>query len=238
MFYFLELYYRSLFYFIFNSALLPILYYNKELIIWVIVFPFNFNKKFQNHFIYTHPTEIFNIIIYLIFFIFLMINIIYVFFIFLDFSKTSINVTKFMFFKKLSFVTFILTIIFNLIFLLYIIPFLFVFFESYNNEKNFCFDLIMELRIESYTKFFITSLITSNLVFFFILLILLFICSFNFGLFLKNKKFFILTNILLATLFSPPDIISQIIIFFFLTFLLEIILLFLLFKIKFNMVTY
>ena len=238
MFYLLEIYYRSLFYFFFNLFLLTTLYCNKELLVWFVVLPFNFNKKAQNSFIYTHPTELFNIIFYLLFFIAILINLIYIIFICLDFFKTSLNKTKFQFFQKLSFIVFLLILTFNLIFLFYIIPCLFLFFESYNNTTNFGLDLIMELRIESYVKFFIDSLIVSNFLFYFILGLLLLIFSFNFIFLLKNKKLLFLINILLATFFSPPDIISQLSLFCVLTFLVELIFLVLLFKLKFNMVAY
>lgn len=238
MFYFLEIYYRIFFLFVFNTSFFFILYFYKELLIWIIIFPFNFNKKFQNHFIYTHPTELFNTIFYLIFFICLIVNLIYIIVILLDFFKTSLIKSKFIFFQKLIVLIFVFCFSFNLIFIFYLIPFVFFFFESYNTTENVNLDLIMELRIESYIKFFIEYLILSNFIFYFIILLLLFIFLFKFILFLKNKKFIVLINILLSTLFSPPDIFSQLTIFFILSFLIELLFLTLLFKLKFNKVTY
>lgn len=103
MFYFLEIYYRSFFYLFFNILFFSILYLYKEILIWSIVFPFmfvNLNKNLSQHFIYTHPTEIFNIIFYLIFSFCLIMNLIYIALMLLDFFKTSIIKTKVFFFKN------------------------------------------------------------------------------------------------------------------------------------------
>lgn len=241
MFYFLEIYYRFFFYVVFNISFLGIVYFYKELILWIIVFPFmltNYTNNFQTHFIYTHPTELFYIIFYLLFIFCIIINLIYIMLSLLDFFKTSVYYTKFSFFQKLTFYVVFLFMSCNVLFILYIIPFLFCFFESYNTVDIVNLNLHRELRIKSYVHFVIEYLIISNFLFYFIILIFTTIFSFNILFFLKHKKFFSFINILLSTFFSPPDIISQLILFIILSLLSEILFLILVFKIKFNKVIY
>lgn len=241
MFYFFEIYYRGFFYVLFNIMLFGVLYLYKELILWITVFPLiliNYTNNFQTHFIYTHPTELFYIIFYLLFIFCIIINLIYIFLILLDFFKTSLCYTKFIFFQKINFYFFFLIVIFNVFFILYIIPFVFCFFESYNTADVVNLNLNRELRIKSYVNFFIEYLIISNFIFYFLIIIFIIIFSFNLLFFLKNKKFFSFINILVATLFSPPDVISQILLFVLLSLLIEFLFLILIFKLKFSKVTY
>jgi len=241
MFYFIDIYYRSLFFVFFNIILFFILYLYKELLLWIIVFPLFFvktNIKVQTHFIYTHPTELFNLLFYIILIFTGIINFLYLIVMLLDFLKTSINKTKLFFFQKLSLYFVFFLLIFNISFVVYISPFLFYFFESYNSLGIVSLNLQQEFRIKSYVRFFIDLLVLFNFAFYFVIIVLILIFLFSFLFFLRNKKFLIFLNILLATLFSPPDVFSQLILFLVLSFLMEIFFFILLFKLKFNMVTY
>ncbi len=189
------------------------------------------SDRFGN-FIYTNPTELLKVQLYLIVIFSLFILLPYLIWNILEFFKSSLFKYEY---KKVKILSIFLIIFFyfsNILVNSLLFPKIWLFFENFNFSNNNAglLSFSPELKIEEYLNFLIdfTFVVNSFLILFLILLFIL--LKFGVSNLLKWKKLFILLNIVFATLLSPPDVYSQLTILIFLSIVLETnILIFLLF---------
>jgi len=232
MFYFKELIYRSIF-FIFSFFLVIILLFNySDLLFWLINIFFSFiNFKRNNFFIFTHPLEVLNVSINLVLFFSLLIIIPYLVWLTFDFLNTAFFLDETKKIKTQLNILFIYFITINIFNLFYFLPFLWKFLNNFNSIIIKSIFISMELRIENYLDFLIKYFILSNILFLIFLLIYFFVFFNKLILIMKNKNVLTIINIVIATIFSPPEVFFQLLIFSFLFIFYEInIFLLILFK--------
>jgi Sec-independent protein secretion pathway component TatC len=239
MFYIKEIYFR-LFYFIFSfSCIFSILYFYKSVLLNFLTFSLLFfcNYKlnyFLDHFIYTHPLELFNSQVFLIIYFSLYFSLFYFFWHILDFLKPMLYLNLYI---KYIYICYFVIILFSFCifyFYLFLFPQFWFFFDTFNlnsvqtQNKNF----FLELKINEYFFFLLQFFNLLNiLLFFFFFLALL--CSFyHFKILVQWKKLFIFLNIVFATLLSPPDAYSQILILCVITIFFEITIFYCLYNYK------
>ena len=234
MFYLNEFFLRLKYIFLsFILTLLCLIIY-KDLLIPLISFSLlNTSEKFGS-FIYTNPTELLKVQLYviLVFAFFLIIPLLI--WNFLEFVKSSLFKPEYERITQIL-IFFLLFFYFSNFFVNFkLFPKIWCFFENFNfSDNSFGFlSFSSELKIEEYLNFFInfTSIVNSFLFLFLALLFL--ILRFGVSNLLKWKKLFILLNIVFATLLSPPDVYSQLTILVFLTLILETSILFFLYITK------
>lgn len=172
-----------------------------------------------DHFIYTHPIELFNIYIIIIYIFFFYFIFPYLIWQVLDFLKTGFYTKEF---QKIKFLYLLSCFIFlscNLGAVFYLLPHLWSIFYSLNSTFEFkmLIDIYYELKIKDYFFFIFLLLYYINLFLIFLFLIYLIIMTLPISKLIKQKKIFILINLLVATFLSPPDLLSQFFLLFFLT---------------------
>ena len=237
MFYFRELYFR-LQYILFSLTLtLFICYLYKDYLLLLYIYPLLFktldssNNLFEiDSFIYTHPTEIFSMYIYMIFFnsfFFLVPLIIWNIF---DFLKQSFYYYEYHYLKKKIFFLYFLYFLYNYISLFYLFPKVWFLFEHLN--KPIFLNMFFELKVNDYIYFLFDYIYLFNISFFLLFIFFLLLKSIGIKSLIYWKKLLIVFNLVFATLLSPPDINSQIILLLVLTFFFEGIFLFFVFKTK------
>ncbi len=204
----------------------------KNLLIPIISLSVIRNSDRFGNFIYTNPTELLKVQLYLIVIFSLFILLPYLIWNILEFAKSSLFKYEY---KKVKILSIFLIIFFyfsNILVNSLLFPKIWLFFENFNFSNNNAglLSFSPELKIEEYLNFLIdfTFVVNSFLILFLILLSIL--LKFGVSKLLKWKKLIILLNIVFATLLSPPDVYSQLTILIFLSIVLETnILIFLLF---------
>lgn len=204
----------------------------KNLLIPIISLSVISNSDRFGNFIYTNPTELLKVQLYLIVIFSLFILLPYLIWNILEFAKSSLFKYEY---KKVKILSIFLIIFFyfsNILVNSLLFPKIWLFFENFNFSNNNAglLSFSPELKIEEYLNFLIdfTFVVNSFLILFLILLSIL--LKFGVSKLLKWKKLIILLNIVFATLLSPPDVYSQLTILIFLSIVLETnILIFLLF---------
>lgn len=181
-----------------------------------------------NYFIYTHPSELFEVYLTSIFYFSWLILFPNLLWSLLDFLKSGLIKSEHKHLSKLLIYLSFLVYVSNLFCFFTLFPNFWIFFESFNNfsDPKTNLNFFLELRIQDYFLFLKNFLYIINACLFsFLCLCFLF---YRFGL--KNllawKKLFIFFNIVFATLLSPPDVYSQLIILLTLTFVFESIIFF------------
>nr|NP_038181.1 SecY-independent transporter protein [Synura synuroidea]AAF36947.1 SecY-independent transporter protein [Synura synuroidea] len=241
MFYFKELFYRLGFLFLTFILLFFILYNNKETLVLGLCYLLFYIISAQQHscyFIYTHPTELLSVILSLIFFFCFFFLLPYINWSIIDFFKSGLFKKEYTKLKIYSISFLFIYAVLNLWNFYVILPIVWSFFKNFIPQNINIINFYFELKIKEYFSFLLDFIFIVN--FFFIVLFFfyfLFLVK-NFYFLLKNKNFLYFIIILLATIFSPPDVIIQIILFIFLIFFFEINILILIFYKKFNKVTY
>jgi len=189
-------------------------------------------------FIYTNPTELLFAFLNLNLFLVLFSITPYLFWTTLDFLRTGLRLHEYNQAKK--YFVIIGTILFSSNILLFTIlfPIIFRFFKSFNVLESPDIFIKFELKIIEFIYFIYNVFYVINIGLF-ILLIFIIVISLNGPVFyLKYKKVFLLSNILLATILSTPEVGSQLVLFFILIISLEMLQFALTFIIKVNKVTY
>lgn len=238
MFYIKEFYFKTFFLTISCIFVFIILYFNKFNLIWLITSPLLYYLKkttFSGIFIYTHPIELFNVILNLILYFTLIFLFPYIIWLLLDFFKPGLHIYEYLIIKNQIKRILIVTIILNILGFSYFLPSIWIFFESFNINKIEDIKILMEIKIQDYFYFMFDYILTLNFINSIICLYLYFIL-YSTVLILRNKKILITFNIICATIISPPEFIFQIILFLILQILSESLIFFYLFFKIFNKV--
>ncbi len=233
MFYLKELYFRF-YYTVFSFlSVLGVLWLYKKNLLTLLTFSLwnnmvaKTNLVFE-HFIYTNPTEVFSTYLHLVlYFSLLLITPFFVWQI-VDFSKSSLYQIEYSSLINKLLNTFFFVFSINIISFLIIFPYIWKFFNLFNqeNESSHLLTFSLELKVQEYFNFFFTFIYLVNF-FAIVLLILLFVLSrLNLKKKLYWKKLFTFFNVVFATLLSPPDVFSQLFFLIVLTFFLEVIVIF------------
>lgn len=178
-----------------------------------------------NNFIYTHPIELLKIQFFSSFVLSLIIMIPYFLWTLFDFLRSSLTTTTYKVFVNLIVIIFFSVLTINLFSISYLLPILWIFFQTFNHETNSkTFNFFLELRVQEYFDFVLEFLYSIN-IFAILCLILLFLAYF-FGIswILRWRKLFIFFNLLIATILTPPDVITQLVCFWLLSFVFELLL--------------
>jgi hypothetical protein len=230
MFYLLEIFTRvkySIFSFFFTFLLFYI--FKDVLLVLVVYTLFSLQEDLfisfnVDHFIYTHPTELFSMYITLIFICSLFFFLPYMFWHIFDFLKQSLYLKEKNVLSKFLISFILILFFFNFIFFFFIFPQIWLIFNSFNNSVYL--DLLFELKINEYLYFFFYFLFVFNFFFFTLFLFLLVLLFLGLVNVIRWKKLFIFCNIVFATLLSPPDVYSQILFLSILTIFFELFLFF------------
>jgi sec-independent protein translocase protein TatC len=233
MFYLKELYFR--FYYIVFSFLnvLGIFWLYKKSLLTFLTFSL-WNSLVFEHFIYTSPTEVFSTYLHLVLYFSLLLIVPFFVWQFVDFIKSSLYRVEYI--SIINNLTHVFSFIFliNIISFLVIFPYIWQFFNLFNqeNESSHLLTFSLELKVQEYFNFFFSFIYVVNF-FAIVLLFLLFILS---QLDLKQKlywkKLFTFFNVVFATLLSPPDVFSQLFFLIMLIFFFELIVIFSILRIK------
>jgi len=200
-----------------------------------------------NHFIYTHPTELFQTYIWLIVFLTTLFIIPYIFWQILDFLKSSLYLFEYNNLKLFLNFFFFFILILNYLGFFILFPKIWFWFENFNTiTKNFNSGLnfFFELKVIDYFLFLFDFLYLLNISLILITILFFLITFLGLNNLINWKKLFIFLNIVFATLLSPPDVYTQIILLLLFTLLLEFFICILIIKLKiikyliFNKVTY
>ena len=177
-----------------------------------------------SNFICTHPVELFKTHAFLIFYFSILLLLPYFFWHFLDFFCSGFYKKEYDILSNSIRFFFIVYFIVNLLAFFFLLPNLWFFFQKFDTYLNVLqiFEFSFQPRLEEYFSFILDFIYLINLFIFFYILICIFIFLLGTKLFLSWRKFFIVINIIFATLLSPPDILSQLFILFLLTLLNEI----------------
>jgi len=222
-----EIKYRFL-YIIFSYLLnCIVLYFYINELIYIFILPLlKLNSiNFSNYFIFTGITDIFIVYLYLVLLCSLYLLYPFIIYNIKLFLKNSLYFYEYKFLLYLI----ILSLFFFMgsIFLLYfiILPLSWNFFISFENISEYnIYNIYFESKIDNYL------FLCCNILFYIILIfqlpvivfILIWYRILNISFLFKSKKIIYIIFLLIATLFSSPDIISQLIVFFLLLILYEI----------------
>jgi len=166
------------------------------------------------YFITTNVTEIITSYFYLSYFNGTLFASVIIFYHFIGFISPCLYTNEFLFIKNYILITIFFIILSILILNNCIVPYLWNFFLSFQNY-NMTINLYFEGKLNEYVEFYITSCI----VFFFISQLVLTV--FFFSSKIKNissivkyyRKIVYVLFLILATIFTPPDVFSQLLIF-------------------------
>lgn len=236
--YFIEIRNRSLLLFLTWFSLITISYLHKEIVLFIFVKPsLCLFKKNSLYFIFTGLTEIFSTYIKLSYFLGNQITFIFMLYHLLLFVTPGLHSFEYKnlrFIYVLSFLFWIISIIFlNIL----ILPFSWQFFLSFQKTiSNQAFNFYFEAKINEYLKFYVTIyyVCVLNLQFFVSLFIFLDCIKENLRLVKKFRKLFYFLFFLIATLITPPEIFSQLFIGFSMVIFYEIIIISIILKTKLN----
>ena len=234
MFYIRELYLKFLLLLWSFSCVFIVLYFNKFNLIWLTTSPLLYylkNTSFFGVFIYTHPIELFNVIINLTLYFTIIILFPYFLWLIMDFFKSGFYLYEYLLVKQQTMCILFVVLFFNFIEFIYFLPSIWIFFESFTDNKIEDIKILMEIKIQDFFYFIFDYILTLNFLNLIICFYLYFII-YSITSLLKNKKLMLTLNILFATIISPPEFIFQLILFLILLIFSEsLILLFLFFKI-------
>lgn len=191
-------------------------YFYKEITLFKIVSPYlTFFKNNSFYFIFTNITELFSTYLQLSIFLanqFLIVFLIYHFLIFLfpGLYKSEAKCLKTL--LKLNLICWISVLI---ILHIFILPFSCNFFLAFQNSFNLNpLNFYFEAKINEYLNFYITTYCLYFLNFQFCFLLYFFVTNFikNLNLITLARRSFYFIFCLMATLLTPPDVLSQLIV--------------------------
>lgn len=212
--YFFEIRNRTILIIITWSITMMFAYLNKETLLFLSIKPnLGSFKEIPFYFIATNITDIFSVYLSLTYLVGFQLTSIYFLFHVRDFFMPAlykIERKKLTLSLKLSFVLWLLSL---LLLNKVILPFCWNFFTSFQNSSVPSINIFFEIRITEYLSLYvITYYITILIGQCFLVLFLLLNILKNKLLFIKNtRKVFYLIFFVLATLVTPPDVISQLV---------------------------
>ena len=220
MFYLVEILFRSQ-YTLFSLLTTTFLCYsNKELLLFLLTFntlSSNYDIDLPNcgidYFIYTHPLELFITYFIVILYFSLVFSLNALLWSISDFFKSSMNNSEFFTFRRGS-VSFVFSISsLNAIFVLFIFPSFWSYFQSFNDNlsRDITLNFFLELKIKDYFFFLKDLVFIINLSFFLILMLQLLTKYLNLLSLLIWKKGLMLTNFILSTFLLSSDMLTQVI---------------------------
>lgn len=195
-------------------------------------------KENESYLNYTNPTELFETLINLTGFFTILTFFPYTLWSTIDFLRVGLFFFEYKKIKNLSQLTVSIFLVFN-IFLYYILfPYIIYFFLSFDSFDKNNIDIRIEFQLLKFLIFSYNIFYMVNIVLIIIILIYLVIKIEGLNFYIRYKKVFFLVSILMATIFTTPEISSQLIVFLFINLFLEFFQLKLLYKIKVNKVAY
>lgn len=239
MFYLKELFLRFKYSCLAFLFILLICYKYKNILFLIVILSILDYKQSPSitfdHFIYTHPTELFQTFLGLTFFLTFLFILPYLCWHMLDFLKPSLHLFEYTLLKTILIFFGLFCFTLNLLGFFVLFPkvwFWFLEFNTSTNNFNPGLNFFFELKVLDYFSFLFDFLYFLNLS----LILILILFGFLKYLGLKNlvnwKKLFIFFNIVFATLLSPPDILTQIVLLLLFTVLLEFFINLLIFQFK------
>merc|ERR1712076_24073 len=198
----------SLFYTIFFIFL----YYYKDILLKLNIL---LNNKFH-YFIFTSITELFTIYIDLVFFVANLILYFQINYHLICFLINGLYLNEYSYLKLFFFYSILIGIINFIICNVFIFPTLVEFFLSYQLNNNFYFEAKIYEYLNFYKKIYINSFVQFQLSTIVFLMLNVARNNFNKKIFAKNRKNIYFTCLIIATILTPPDILSQIVFCFFL----------------------
>lgn len=220
MFYLVEILFRSQ-YTLFSLLITTFLCYsNKELLLFLLTFntlSSNYDIDLPNcgidYFIYTHPLELFITYFIVILYFSLIFSLNVLLWSISDFFRSSMNNSDFFTFRRGS-ANFVFSISsLNAIFVLFIFPSFWSYFQSFNDNlsRDITLNFFLELKIKDYFFFLKDLVFIINLSFFLILILQLLTKYLNLLSLLIWKKGLMLTNFILSTFLLSSDMLTQVI---------------------------
>jgi len=177
-----------------------------------------------NYFIITSITELFNVFFNISLFIIKYILYYFVYYHIVSFLALGLYEKEYKYLKKLFMMSLFLWTLSTSLFLSFFLPLTYDFFFDFQQRSTETLNLFFEPKIEEYFSFILSIYSQSYMGF---QLLLIFAIFFEYAktdlTIIKNlKKFIYIFILLVATLITPPDILSQILFFTFFVVSLEI----------------
>ena len=218
MFYLSEVFFRTQYTTISFFITIFLCYVNKDLLFFLLTFStFSSNCKSSlstcgiDYFIYTHPLELLWIYFFVVLYFSLIFSIYALFWVMLDFFKSSMTNADFFSFRQGAVGTVFLTLLFNLIFVSFLFPSLWLSFQSLNDSfsRDTTLSFFLELKIRDYFFFFKDIVITMNFGFILIITLQLLIDYQSLSTLLIRKKGLTFINLILSTFLLSFDFLTQ-----------------------------
>lgn len=239
MFYIKEIYLRLIYVTLLIFCLFFIYYQYREITLIIFLIPSKLmGYNLIENFIYTNPAELLCSLLNLNFFLIFIFSTPYVFWLILDFLKPSLLLNEYKNLKYYNKNFSLYTILLNVILFILFFPLIFNFFQSFNAFDLKNLDIKLELRIIEFVYFIYNIFYIINMGLVFISIIIITILFNGISFYIYYKKFFIVFNLIAATIFSTPDIGSQITLFIILNLFLELFQFIHIYKNKINKASY
>lgn len=223
--YIIEIKYRIICILIVFFTFIPILFIYKFYIIHFLLWinP-NALTNSLNYFILTSITELFNVFFSISLFIIKYILCYFIYYHLVSFLALGLYEKEYKYLKDFFRMSVFLWVLSTSMFLSVFLPFTYDFFFDFQQKSTETLNLFFEPKIEDYFNFILSLYSQSYLGF---QLLLIFAAYFehtktNITLIKNLKKFIYIFILLIATIITPPDIISQILFFLFLVVSIEI----------------
>lgn len=233
MFYLREFYLRSKFSFFSTTLVIFICYkYKSTLFILSILSILRYeNAKIYldiDHFIYTHPAELFKTYITMILFSAVILIVPAFIWQSLDFLKPGLHCNEYVNLRDILCLFTFICFICQHFFLVVIFPQIWYVFETFNNSTVSMpsLKLLFELKVQDYLSFLFDFVFYSNVTLVLLFCLYCFINRLGLETLVQWKKLFIFINIVFATVLSPPDVYSQVLLLGLFTLLFESIIFF------------
>ena len=188
------------------------------LLLFLLTFStFSFNSKNDSstsgvdYFIYTHPLELLWIYFLVVLYFSLIFSIHALIWITLDFFKSSMINANFFNFRQGAARVVVFTLLFNLIFVLFLFPSFWLSFQYLNDSfsRDTTLSFFLELKIRDYFFFLKDIVVTMNLGFFLIITLQLLIEYQSLLTLLTRKKGLVFVNLILSTFLLSFDALTQ-----------------------------
>lgn len=231
--YFLEIKNRIFLIFICWIAVFIICYFYRDILLFLLVkLSVKGNKVILFYFIATNITDVFNVYLNIAYFISYQVTVLILFYQCLSFVAAGLFVYEY---EKIKFcIAVSLTFAICSIYILnvYVLPYIWDFFLSFNTDSSYSVDIFFEAKITEYFNFYkkmyFIAIIFSQ-VFGVIFFVIEFITD-KLRFVLKTRKLFYVFFLIIATLLTPSDVFSQLTFVFWLFCFFEIILVFIFLK--------
>lgn len=215
MFYIIEIITR-LKYFIFSYCfLLIVCYFYYDIFFTILDLLFknilnNQNDNIPNYYIYTHPFELYYTHLIFCFILSLHIILPYIIWQLIDFNKTSLYKSEYIFIFKLSIKILFFFLSSYLLLYGFIIPYFLEILQIAKQTYNSTFfTVFFELKVQDFINFILYLNSIFTILIFFLILLSIIILNLTLKKIISLKKLIYLISIIFSTFLSPPDIASQ-----------------------------